>query len=53
MDGSELFGKVIRCNLAKPLSTIERGKGLWSAEEWLSEQQKLETEGDEDDDLQK
>ena len=35
MNGSELFGKVIRCNLARPSSKIAPGKSIWSAEEYL------------------
>jgi hypothetical protein len=34
MDGAELFGKVIRCNIAKPMTKIQAGKAVWSAEEW-------------------
>eukprot|EP01035_Chromulina_nebulosa_P019841 gene19841-25790_t len=36
MDGSELFGKVIRCSIAKPPSTqVQPGQAVWSAEEWI------------------
>jgi hypothetical protein len=35
MDGSELSGKVLRCNLAKPMSKVQAGKAIWSAEEWI------------------
>ena len=34
MDGSELFGKVLRVNFAKPMSKLT-GKAVWSAEEWI------------------
>lgn len=44
MDGSELFGKVLRCNVAKALPKAERGKAIWNAEEWI--QNKLNPEGD-------
>ena len=35
MDGAELFGKVLRCNIAKPTSKLQAGKAVWSAEEWI------------------
>ena len=35
MDGAELFGKVIRCNFAKPLTKVSSGKAVWSSEEWI------------------
>ena len=36
MDGAEIYGKVIRCTLAKP-NTIkaEPGKAIWSSEDWI------------------
>lgn len=35
MDGSELFGKVLRCTIAKTMPKTEKGKAIWSAEEWI------------------
>jgi hypothetical protein len=35
MDGSELFGRVIRCNYAKALTKIAHGKAIWTDEEWI------------------
>jgi hypothetical protein len=35
MDGAELFGKVLRCNIAKALPKVAIGKAVWSAEEWM------------------
>jgi peptidyl-prolyl isomerase E (cyclophilin E) len=35
MDGAELFGKVLRCSVAKPMPKVAAGKALWSAEEWI------------------
>ena len=35
MDGSELFGKVLRCNIAKAMPKLAHGKALWSSEEWI------------------
>ena len=35
MDGAELFGKVIRCNIARQIPKMDKGKAVWSAEEWI------------------
>ena len=35
MDGSELYGKVLRCNIAKAMPKLPPGKAIWSAEEWI------------------
>lgn len=35
MDGAELFGKVLKCNIAKPMAKGPSGKAVWSAEEWI------------------
>lgn len=35
MDGAEVYGKVLRCNIAKQLPKVDRGKAVWSAEEWI------------------
>lgn len=35
MEGAELFGKTIRCNIAKPSASKTPGKAVWSAEEWI------------------
>lgn len=46
MDGSELLGKVLRCNVAKAVSKLVPGKAVWSSDEWA---QKEMAEADEDD----
>ena len=40
MEGAELFGKVLRCNLAKPSAKASNGQGkaVWSADEWIKQQ---------------
>ena len=35
MDGSELFGRVLHCNIARQPPKIEHGKAVWTAEEWI------------------
>ncbi len=35
MDGSELFGKVIRCTIAKAVPKLAAGKVVWSTEDWI------------------
>lgn len=35
MDGSELYGKVIRCNIARTMPKLAPGKAIWSTEEWI------------------
>lgn len=35
MDGAELFGKVIRCNIARQLPKMDKGKAVWSADDWI------------------
>jgi peptidyl-prolyl isomerase E (cyclophilin E) len=36
MDGAEVYGKVLKVNIAKPGNkNIPHGKSLWSAEEWI------------------
>ena len=35
MDGAEIFGKVVRCNFAKPMTKVSSGKAVWSSEDWL------------------
>ncbi len=34
MDGSELFGKMIRCNVAKAMPKLTAGQAVWKSEEW-------------------
>lgn len=49
MDGAELFGKVLRCNIAKAQPKLTEGKAVWNAEEWIAEQMKNgEANGEED-----
>jgi hypothetical protein len=51
MDNAELYGKVLHCNIAKPMPAAERGKALWTSEEWLSEQQEQQGAEDEEVDI--
>ena len=38
MDGAELLGKVLRCNIAKmPNNKIQPGKAIWNTEEFYEE----------------
>jgi RNA recognition motif-containing protein len=48
MDGCEIYGKVLRCNVAKALPKIEKGKAVWSAEEWIQGQGEEGEAGDEE-----
>lgn len=47
MEGSELFGKVIRCNIAKAMHKVAPGKAVWNDEEWI----KSHVDVDEGDDV--
>ena len=47
MEGAELFGKVLRCSISKPLVNREKGKAVWSAEDWIQNQMKESEEGGE------
>jgi hypothetical protein len=38
MDGAELYGKVIRCNIARTMPKLAPGKAIWSAEDWIHNQ---------------
>ncbi len=40
MDGAELFGKVLHCNIAKTMPKLTAGKAVWNAEEWIKENMK-------------
>lgn len=35
MHGSELFGKVLRCAIAKPMMNRSIGTAIWTAEDWI------------------
>jgi peptidyl-prolyl isomerase E (cyclophilin E) len=35
MEGAELFGRVLRCNIAKPMTKAPSGKAVWSADDWI------------------
>ena len=35
MDGSELYGKVLRCSIARTMPKLAHGKALWTADEWI------------------
>jgi len=40
MNESELFGRTIRCNIAKPMKMNERSmKAVWAEDAWIGEQQ--------------
>ena len=45
-----MYGKVLRCNVAKQLPKVEHGKAVWNAEEWISNSLKegegVEIDGD-------
>jgi len=56
MEGAELYGKVLRCNIAKPITKLQPGKAVWSAEEWIQNSLKDENVGSnayEDDELER
>lgn len=40
MNGAELFGKVLHCNIAKAQPKLAEGKAVWNAEEWIAEHMK-------------
>ena len=46
MHGSELFGKVLRCAIAKPMMNRTVGTAVWTAEDWI--QNNLANSGDDD-----
>jgi len=35
MDGSEIFGRVVRCSIAKAIPKLTPGKAVWNTEEWI------------------
>ena len=35
MEGAELFGRVLRCNIAKPMTKAPSGEAVWSADDWI------------------
>jgi RNA recognition motif-containing protein len=45
MHGAELFGKVLKCNMAKPMTKLQPGQAVWTAEEWLSNSLKADGGG--------
>ena len=45
MDGAELAGKVIRCNLAKAMPKLNAGQAVWNSEEWIQNSMKGEDGG--------
>lgn len=51
MDGSELFGKVLRCNVAKALPKLAPGKAAWSSEEWIQSNLNDENNQNQDDEI--
>mmetsp|Transcript_59289 Transcript_59289/g.104281 ORF Transcript_59289/g.104281 Transcript_59289/m.104281 type:complete len:128 (-) Transcript_59289:110-493(-) len=52
MDGSELYGKVLRCNIAKAMPKLPPGKAIWSAEEWLQNSLNDDNVPTEDDNIE-
>ena len=42
MHGSELYGKYLKCSLAKPMSTKAPGTAIWAADDWIQNQMKEE-----------
>jgi hypothetical protein len=49
MDGSELFGRVIRCNPAKAMTKLTPGKAVWNDEEWIKSHLDPEDIGERED----
>ena len=47
MDGGELYGKVLRCNVAKAVSKLAPGKAVWSSDEY-AQQKEANQDGEED-----
>lgn len=47
MDGGELYGKVLRCNVAKAVSKLAPGKAVWSSDEY-AQQKEANQEAEED-----
>jgi hypothetical protein len=50
-EGAELYGKVLRCSLAKQITKVANGKAIWSEEEFLQnslQEDDAVTGGDED-----
>jgi peptidyl-prolyl isomerase E (cyclophilin E) len=50
MDGSELSGRVLRCNIAKALPTLTPGKAVWHSEDWIQNHEGQTTINPEDPD---
>jgi hypothetical protein len=46
MDGAELYGRVLKCNIAKPMPKLPPGKAIWTAEEWIQNSLKDEDIGE-------
>lgn len=46
MNESELYGKTIRVNIAKPQKSQNSSRALWNADEWLLENTGPENQGD-------
>jgi peptidyl-prolyl isomerase E (cyclophilin E) len=46
MDGAELYARVLRCTIAKPMGNKggKEGKAVWSSEEWMQKQLQLDTQ---------
>jgi RNA recognition motif-containing protein len=36
MNGAELFGKFIKCNIAKASTKLQPGQAIWATEEFYS-----------------
>ncbi len=44
MHGAELFGRVLRCVIAKPVMNVASGLAVWKAEDWIRNQMKDESD---------
>ena len=50
MHGAELFGKVLRCSIAKPMANVNKGQAVWTSEDWILNH--MNSEGDENNDFE-
>lgn len=44
-----MYGKVLRCNLAKQITKVANGKAIWSEEEYLQKSLQEDVAGTGDD----
>ena len=45
MHGAELYGKVLRCSIAKPMANVNRGQAVWTSDDWILNHMNSEGEG--------